>query len=70
MADVPLFDMNLQQLKEERDHQEELIKSEWDEKRPDQSFIQSCYKEMKLRRRTPLQADGVSKAPPHESGTR
>jgi hypothetical protein len=25
---------------------------------------------MKLRRRTPLQADGVSKAPPHESGTR
>ena len=28
------------------------------------------YLIMKLRRRTPLQADGVSKAPPHESGTR
>ncbi len=25
---------------------------------------------VKLRRRTPLQADGASKAPPHESGTR
>lgn len=47
MADVPLFDMNLQQLKEERDHQEELIKSEWDEKKPDQSFIESCRKRIK-----------------------
>ncbi len=25
---------------------------------------------MKLRRRTPLQADGASEAPPHEIGTR
>jgi hypothetical protein len=33
-------------------------------------FFNTFSEKMKLRRRTPLQADGVSKAPPHESGTR
>jgi len=47
MTHVPLFDMNLQQRKEERDRQKELIKGEWDEKKPDQSFIESCNKRIK-----------------------
>ena len=35
MASVALFDMNLHQLKEQRDRQKELIKGEFEEKRPD-----------------------------------
>ena len=34
------------------------------------NYLNDFRDSMKLRRRTPLQADGVSKAPPHESGTR
>ena len=47
MASVALFDMNLHQLKEQRDRQKELIKGELEEKRPDVTLIESCHKRIK-----------------------